>query len=689
MISNAFTRLPSLLALLLVSVLQGAPAPSASELDALIRDASRYTIAGSREPLVRIESLINLSRPTESLRHQLELRMAAALAGDATDEAKRAFCRHLWIMGSDTSVPALERMLLTPATTHIACYALLNHPSKAADTALRRALDASEGLARIAVIQTLGNRRDVRAVGALGRLASGPDILLAESALSALGRIGGFSSADTLERIRRTATEGRATYVALALLQCAQRFSREGESAKASALYQRLFQDMGPLRVRRAALIGLISSAATTASADDLVMKAMKDSEPSLRATAIAQIPMLKDANSTRRFAGLLPGASPETQLLLIDALTDRGDLAARPALENLLQSPSLPVSIAAIRSLGRFGDAASAASLLQVVTASPDRSQVDAALGALRQLSGNTVDEVILKSLRNATAGLRPALIELLADRRATNAAAAILQETMTQDQAITRAAWKALGLLAGPAHLDAALNRLVALGNESLASDAEVAIVRITQQFRSPEPRADATVALYKKTETPAARLSLLRVLAGIGNSKALDCIVTAATDPLPAVKDTALRLISTWTDPAAIKPLLKLAGEVNETALRVVLVRGALRLLADAANLPVADRLAGFRAALGLITQPEEKRLALASLAETPFPGALELALPFLADAQVKPEACLAAVKIARAQLQTQKTAARAALEAVLAASPDPSLRDQAEALLKSSP
>lgn len=674
--------------ILLTAAVRAAAPPSANDLDTVLRDASRYTLNGSREPLTRMEGWISQSRPGDSLRHQLELRLASALAGDATDEAKRAFCRQLWIMGSDTSVPALERMLLVPETTHIACYALQNHPSKAADTALRRALDGTDGLARIAVIETLGDRRDARAIGAIGRLASGTDRALAEAALSALGRIGGFSAADTLERLRRTAAEDTRVRVALALIQCAQRFSREGETAKAAALYQRLFLDPGPLRVRRAALIGLISTTAGPA-ADELIMRTMKDPDAALRATAIAQIPTLKDANSTRRFAGLLSGASTETQLLLIEALTERGDLAARPALEGLLQSPSPAVSLAVIRSIGRFADAASAPALLQLITTATERPRIEAALGAMRLLSGNIVDEAIVKTLKNATAGLRPALIELLADRHATNSASAILQETMTRDAAITKAAWKALGVLGGPGQMDAALNRLVALEDRSLAADAEAAIVRITQQFRNPEVRADATLAAYRKAESPAVRESLLRVLAGIGGAKALDCVVEAASDKQPAIRDAAMRLVSTWTDHAAIKPLLKFAADAKDATIRVVMIRGALRLLADAETLPTADRMVGFRAAIGLISQRDEKRLALASLAETPFPGALDLVVPLLADPEVKNEACLAALKIARTQLSTQKTAARAALEAVVAATPDAATRDQAKELLKQAP
>ena len=664
---------------------QAAPPPQAAEVEAVMRQASGYTIEGSREALAQIEAFIRQSRPGDALRHQIERQLVTALGRTVTADARGFICRSLWMIGTDRSIPVLERMLLSPETTHLACYALLNFPSKTADTALRRALDHCEGSARMAVINTLGDRRDARAVPQFGELARGQDLAVAEAAAVALGRIGGFAAADTLERLRRTAPEALKLVMAQALIQCAQRFAHEGEPAKATALYQRLFQEQEPIRIRQAALIGLIGSAAGSAGTD-LALRMVNEPNPTLRAVAIAQIPALKDPNATRRFAGILAGAGPERQVLLIDALSQREDPAARPALEALMRETNSAVSLAAIRAVGRFAEAASATALLQLASSAPSADQLNAALAALRQLSGNSVNEAVVKTLKATQGPLRIQLIDLLADRRAVGAVPVLLEAAASPEVEVAKAAFRALASVCGPAQVEALVTLLTTLKHPGLSVEAELAVTKAAQQIQRTELRTSAVLAAYKTAGTSSVRLALLRVLGGMGGAGALEEVQAATQAEDPALREAAARLLATWPDATAVKPLLKLAAGTQDPTLRMLMVRGVLRLLGEAENLPSSERLAAYRAAMELGQGAEEKRLALSVLAEAPFPGALELVHPLIGDPEVNAEACLAALRIARVQLNTQKDPVKTALDKVVQSATDEKLKEQARELLR---
>lgn len=659
--------------------------PTPAEVEAVVREAGRYSISGPRDGVSKLEGLVLQSRPGDSLRHQLELRIATTLAGEVTDDGRRVLCRCLAVIGTDVSLATLERMLLKPETVAVACSALEIFPSKAADNVLRRALDRTDGPARLGIINALGVRRDNKSEPLLAKLAASTNAPTASAAIAALGQIAGFSAADVLERIRRTADPQLRQEIALAQLMCAQRFALDGDQAKASALFVRLFQDEPSILIRRAALIGMVTTSPAPEAAE-LVLKLLKETDPVLRATAVAQIPLLKDPGATRHIAGYLAKATPEVQALMIAALADRGDQSARPAVETLIRDPSPDVSREAIRAVGRFADAASANALLQVVSAPPSPIHLEAALAALRQLSGTMANEAILRWLKTATGKVRATLIELLADRHATDAVPVLLVEAVSTDPAVARASYKALISLVSPVHLDRLVARLLAITDASLLPDAEAAVIKAASQILKPELRCEAVLGAFAKADRPMIRLSLLRVLGGLGGPKALETVRIATRDGDPATRETALRLLTEWPDAGAIKAQLQIAGDTKDAALRTLMVRGALRLLGEAESIPATDRLAAFRKALELAGKVEEKRLALAALAQSPFDGALDLVTPLVDDSEVNAEACLAGLAIARAQIIAHKQEAQTLLQKISTTAADEKLRNQAAEALK---
>lgn len=108
---------------------------------------------------------------------------------DASTYAKAKACQRLAVIGDKSAVPALARLLGDPQLGHYARFALEPMRDAAADDALRAALAKVQGKQLIGVINSIGIRRDSKALTALEKLRHDSDIEVAKAADAASARI--------------------------------------------------------------------------------------------------------------------------------------------------------------------------------------------------------------------------------------------------------------------------------------------------------------------------------------------------------------------------------------------------------------------------------------------------------------------------------------------------------------------
>jgi HEAT repeat protein len=163
---------------------------------------------------------------------------------------KNVACRRLALVGTKIAVPVLTALLSDPKLAHYARFALGPIADPAVDDALRAQLPKLKGRLLVGVVNTLGQRKDERAIEPLVKLLRDPDAAVAEAAASAIGKIGGPAAAKAL-RVALGKTKGalRAA-VADAGLMCAESLDRQS----ALAMYDTLSRLDIPKPVRMAAL---------------------------------------------------------------------------------------------------------------------------------------------------------------------------------------------------------------------------------------------------------------------------------------------------------------------------------------------------------------------------------------------------------------------------------------------------
>ena len=209
--------------------------------------------------LAPIDEAIVASQEDASARRDLEDRLMAILASDATRNGKDVACRKLKVIGTDRSVPLLAAMLHDENHSHMARYALQSTQGEAAGQALRNALSKVSGKLQIGVISSIGARKDNDAVAALGKLLSSSDAAVARAAALALGAIESSEAANALAR--SAANPAIAQVVQDATLACAENLLAQGNKGQAMVIYQRVSTTDCAKHVKLAATRGMLACA--------------------------------------------------------------------------------------------------------------------------------------------------------------------------------------------------------------------------------------------------------------------------------------------------------------------------------------------------------------------------------------------------------------------------------------------
>jgi len=583
-------------------------------------------------------------------------KLVAVLKSEATQHEKAEACRQLGVIGTKEAVPTLAALLADEKLSHMARYGLEPIPDPAVDAALREALGKVQGRLLAGVVNSIGVRRDAKAVAPLARLLRDNDAEVAQAAARALGRIGSADAAQALTDALPGAAGASQPAVCEGLLRAAEALAAKGQRDDARAVYDQLRGlANAPHQVRAAALRGAILVRGKEGL--DLLREHLRSKDYILFAAAVRTAQEIRGAEVTEALAAALPQLPGDNQIVVIQALAQRGDPAGLPALLAAAKAGQKPVRLAAIRALVQLGDDSAGAALIALMSDS-DADMSRAAQEGLAALPGRQVDAAVMAMLAGDAKDRRLTALELIGRRRMTAAVPALLKAARDDDAEVRSAALKRLGELGSAAELAAMLELLMRPKAPGDVGAAEQALGAVCARADNPESAAEKLAALLARAEPPQ-KAALLRVLGTLGGANALKAVRAAVSDPDNEVRAAAIRALGSWKTAEAAPDLLKLAQSAADPADRTRCLRSYLGM-AGRADLPADQRLAMCRQAGKLLQRDEEKRLLLAALAGTQSPDALVLIVPYLDEAAIRDEAATAAVSLAEGLLKGRQAA-----------------------------
>jgi len=603
------------------------------------------------------------------------------IQSDAPAEDKAIPCKILAIYGGPEAVPALAALLPDPELSSWARIALESIPGPEADEALRNALGKVQGRQLIGVVNSLGVRRDAKAVDALADLMKQKDVELASAAACALGHIGGDPAAQALESYLATALTAVRPAVAEGCILCAEKAAAEGNTAGALRLYDLVRKaDVPPQRILEA-----IRGAILVQKADGvpLLVEQLRSADKDtfhLGLTVARELPCKEVGEA---LAAELARAPVERQSLLFAALADRGDPAGLPAILDAARQGPEKMRVVAIRAIKKMQVASAAPLLLDAATV--EGAVGSAALDTLAALKGSDVDREVVERLEKAEGNSRAVLMRLAGQRRIADAVPVLEKALDDPDKEIRAAALFALGQTIVPADLPKLIAVAMSPKNEE---DAEAAAAALrAAATRMPDREATAGRLTAEMQAAPlAGKIMVLEILTDMGGPRALAAVAAAAKSDSPELQDAGTRLLGQWMSPDAAEVTLDLARTLKNEKYRNRVMKGCIRILRQF-ELPDEKRIDLCAEAIKASRLPEEKILICEVLRRTPTKATLDLAVSLLSDPKTEDVAAKTAVEIASNVIEEDPEAVADAMENLLAANPrNGKVRSAARSMLK---
>ncbi|MBP8800705.1 MAG: VCBS repeat-containing protein [Kiritimatiellae bacterium] len=550
---------------------------------------------------------------------------------EGTPAEKDSARQTLLVSATAAAIPTLTAQLARPETFDSACLLLEALGLPEADAALRAALTTLDGRELAGVIAALTRRADTAAETAILALVDRPQPVRS-AALAYLGKLA------TPRALAALAAAPQDAITADAMLVAAETLLARGDEKQALALYARVSDDTRLAdHIRLAAFCARVT--ADPDRAHTLLPAALNHASAVWRGTAARLTAQLPDKLLKRRGEDLMKALEPQGRLAVVQALVHAKKRAGAPlvraALKDGLDAPS---RLAAAAGLGDIGDADDADALIALLGQTDD-ALADAARMSLIKLDDPKTDARIAKALarRPANDAALTRLLGVAAFRKTPRAAPAIAEHLAATAPTVRTAAFQALTELATDKQIPALVAAFCKAVDPQERRAAEKALMACAR--REPDATTAAILPLFAGADAER-RSSLLQATGLAGTPAGLELIQRAVDDSERAVADDAVRVLANWKEKTAAPKLLQLAKTYPNTSLRVIALRGYIRLIDQEQD--QAGRATMLREASALATRTQEKALVAGAWRTVPTPEAVAALTPMLDDPALKTEA-----------------------------------------------
>jgi HEAT repeat protein len=575
--------------------------------------------------------------------------LIAVLQSNAPKSEKAITCKKLSIYGTEQSVPALALLLADKDLSSWARIALEAIPGPVADAALRNAMGKLEGRLLIGVINSVSVRRDAFAVDTLTHKLADTDTDIASAAAVALGHIGGEKAAQALTQALSNSPIGVRSAVAEGCILCAEWFLAHDRTAEAVKLYDMVrradVQDQRHLEAIRGAILARGSGGVP------LLIEQLQSQDKNRLGVGLRTARELPGRDVTEALAVELNRLDSTRRPLLLLALADRSDSAVLPIVKSTAQSSQKDLRITAINILIHLGDVSCMPVLLKAATEN-DADLQQAAMETLVRLPGEDVDDDLQARLTQAQDKLRQTLIELAGQRQISEAIPEVASSLHDNDAEIRGAAIQTIGIIGQEAQTADLVKLLQDTSDSAEQAGIEKALLSICGRSGV---KCFPYIGPLTQSTNDQLHMIGLHALAIVGGSEALEAVKSDIQSGEPAVKDEAVRVLSTWPhnwpdDSEAGQALLTLATSAEKMPHQVLALRGYLQYVRGSKMLSNEQKVAKIKDLLPHVNRPEERRQAIAVLGQAPSANALDLLTSLAEDQTVVEEVYSAMVQIA---------------------------------------
>ena len=548
--------------------------------------------------------------------------LIAILRSDASPAEKAITCKKLAIEGSSESVPELAKLLSDQKLSSWARIALEAIPGDAADEALRRAAGSLEGNLLVGVINSIGVRRDAKAVESLINHMQDKNTEVASAAAVALGRIGNDAATKTLRQSLSAAPAKVRSAIAEGCVLCAERLHASGNSKVATEIYDEIrAADVPKQRVVEATRGAIL---ARGQAGIPLLMETFRSPDKKMFQLALGTVREFPGNQVDQALVKELASATPQRASLIIQAMADRPETVVLAAVLEAASKGDKQVRLSAIDALQRVGNQSCLSDLLKIAN-EKDQELASGAKKTLAVLPGKNVNNQIITKLPDATGESYVLLLQLVGERR-IDAVDEVVKALDNSDKDVRHAALFALGETVKLENLPVLITQVLSPKNPEDATQAQQALK--TASIRMPDQELCTRALVKAMQRSPSAKSIMLEIVAAVGGSEALKTLADAAKSSNSEHQDISSRLLGKWNSVDAAPVLLDLAKTAPAEKFKIRALRGYVGIVRKF-PMPNQQRVEMCQKALDASSRTAEQQLVLDVLKLYPSKRGLELA------------------------------------------------------------
>ena len=587
----------------------------------------------------------------EDLRKMSVNAYCKALGKLSNKENKSFIISQLALVGKDDAISCLQPFLTNANLSDPAARALVKINSPASKKALLNALADADGVARLSIIEALGESRTNEAVQAINAFAVANDQDLVKISLFALAHIADPSSEQLMNTLaEKSGYKFENTKATEAYLLYAVMLSGDGNRILATKIAKQLIAkavDDNQIHIRTAALKILVDT--DKENSTQYLLDAVNDKNFQYQAAALKfAVPYLTSA-TTSLWVKKLNKSDDATKVAIIRMFGESSSKDALPVIVKMVNSKNQELKLVAIQSAAKIGQEQVLDNLLKEM-GKGDSAVVATVSSAILKMKGNGITEKVASYISKAKPNVQVALINVLASRAANGQLNIVYNMLVNSNPEVKQAAFAALKQMVTSDNLTQLFVLLNETSDQSELREVQDAIIAAMKGKKDNSEQAD--VVLKQMDAAPADKKVLFyRILANLGGDKSLYAVSNAFNTGNEQTQKAALDALSSWIDASSANELIKIGRETKNSEFLDKAVEGYLRVI-KMTSYPAEQKLLMLRNAMEVSKSSSQQQQILKAIEQAKTFNSLVFLGKYLDDPTLQQAAANALMNIALA-------------------------------------
>jgi HEAT repeat protein len=480
---------------------------------------------------------------------------------------KDFFMKQLHKVGGVKSIEALKPYLNDKNICLPAVAAITSVGGKAAETVLSEALKDKELPCAAPVMNYLAGIGSDIAVNEFIAWSSNSDKTIQASALKALAKSGSPLALQVLLRAAKAVSYNwEYTGATASLVEYAKAVGSKGDKKTMNKICRTIIEncnDKNNIQYKTSALETLV----TYYGFDSMpfILDAAANPDKSYRNAAYRLSLGIPGTAVTKKWIEFYPLASQVARPEIINMLGLRKDGIATPLVSGSLSDNTPDIRKEAATALVSILGQEAIPYLISYITKFTGTGDQESAKSALKAIIDSNSMSQLLPVLKDGPPAAEKSVIELLAWGKGMEYFSLVLPYTMSGDENVKRAAYKALGDLAAPADQEKLLDLLEKTDNTLQIADVQVALANAANKITDPETRSSTVIKWLAVSRQKA---KIIPILARTGGGEALAMVLKEFENGDAEVRDVCFRALTSWKDYSSSSALYEICASGNKT-------------------------------------------------------------------------------------------------------------------------